>query len=73
MWEYLIHGEPTPRLKPFLEGVGKALEAQGFRHNPEAEAPNLVLNAITPENPKPYRRRAQATFCLLYTSDAADE
>ena len=62
MWEYLIHGEPTPRLKPFLEGVGKALEAQGFRYNPESEAPNLVLNAITPENPKPYRRRAQATF-----------
>lgn len=62
MWEYLIHGEPTPRLKPFLEGVGKALEAQGFRHNPESEAPNLVLNAITPENPRPYRRRAQATF-----------
>ena len=30
MWEYLIHGEPTPRLKPFLEGVGKALEAQGI-------------------------------------------
>ena len=35
MWEYLIHGEPTPRLKPFLEGVGKALEAQGFRYNRE--------------------------------------
>lgn len=62
MWEYLIHGEPTPALKPFLEGVGRALEARGFRYSPEAEAPNLVLNAITPENPRPYRRKAQATF-----------
>jgi hypothetical protein len=62
MWTYLIHGEPTPGVARLLEGVGRALEARGFRHSPEAEAPNLVLNAITEENPKPYRRRAQATF-----------
>ncbi|TBH20047.1 class II aldolase/adducin family protein [Thermus thermamylovorans] len=62
MWEYLVHGEPTPRVAALLEGVGQALEAQGFRQNPQAEAPNLVLNAIAPENPKPYRRKAQATF-----------
>lgn len=62
MWTYLIHGEPTPGVARLLEGVGRALEARGFRHSPEAEAPNLVLNAITKENPKPYRRRAQATF-----------
>jgi len=62
MWTYLIHGEPTPGVARLLEGVGRALEARGFRYSPEAEAPNLVLNAITVENPKPYRRRAQATF-----------
>lgn len=62
MWDYLIHGEPSPKVQGFLEGLGKALETQGFRYNPDSKAPNLVLNAISPENPRPYRRRAQATF-----------
>ncbi|MCL6641750.1 MAG: class II aldolase/adducin family protein [Candidatus Bipolaricaulota bacterium] len=62
MREFLFHGEPTPKLKEFLEGLKEALQRRGYLFHPEAEAPQLVLNAITPESPRPYRRRAQATF-----------
>ncbi|GAA6734359.1 class II aldolase/adducin family protein [Thermus oshimai] len=62
MWTYLIHGDPSPSVQAFLEELGKALEAQGFRLELTEEAPNLVLNAIRKEAPRPYRRKAQATF-----------
>jgi ribulose-5-phosphate 4-epimerase/fuculose-1-phosphate aldolase len=62
MREFLFHGEPTPNIQGFWEGLKEALQRRGYLFNPNAEAPQLVLNAITPESPRPYRRRAQATF-----------
>jgi len=62
MREFLFHGEPTPNIREFWEGLKEALQRRGYLFHPKAEAPQLVLNAITPENPRPYRRRAQATF-----------
>ncbi len=62
MRSFLIHGEATPGVKALLEGLKGVLEARGFRYDPEAETPDFVLNAITLENPRPYRRRAQGTF-----------
>jgi hypothetical protein len=63
MWDL-----PDPRRanpgggEAFLRAWGGPSRPGASAMSPEAEAPNLVLNAITEENPKPYRRRAQATF-----------
>src|SRR5690606_13293318 len=41
------------------------LETQGFRHR--AEPPphvRVVFNLVDPDRPKPYRRKAQATFVV---------
>ncbi len=69
MNDFIIHGDPTPKVAAFLEGLREVLEGRGFRFAGYAkdskapvEAPKLVLNAIHPEAPKPFRRRAQATF-----------
>ena len=48
MWDYLIHGEPSPKVQGFLEGLGKALETQGFRYNPDSKAPNPFVCYLTP-------------------------
>jgi len=64
MNEFLFHGKPTPKLKAFLEKLKEALIKHGFVFNPNSKTPKLVLNAITPENPTPYRRHAQATFVV---------
>lgn len=59
---FLLYGEATPGVQAFLEGLGRVLVARGYRLDLEAQVPDFVLNAITLENPKPYRRRAQGTF-----------
>jgi ribulose-5-phosphate 4-epimerase/fuculose-1-phosphate aldolase len=64
MNEFLFHGKPTQKLKVFFENLKETLINQGFAFNPQSSSPKLVLNAITPESPTPYRRRAQATFVV---------
>ncbi len=61
---FTLHGRPPEGLGAFVDGVKAALQAQGYRYDARAEAPRLVLNLITPEAPKPYRRKAQATFVV---------
>ncbi|MEN3009853.1 MAG: class II aldolase/adducin family protein [Candidatus Bipolaricaulaceae bacterium] len=61
---FACHGEPTPGLRPLAAGLPQALEEQGYRYAPQDPAPRLVLNFVSTANPRPYRRRAQATFVL---------
>ncbi len=61
---FTFHGEPTPGLVPFAEGLKEVFLKNGYQYEEKPEAPRLVLNFITPERPKPYRRRAKATFVV---------
>ncbi len=58
------HGEPTSGLVGLAEGLSAALMRKGYRYAPDDPAPRLVLNLTNAENPRPFRRRAQATFVL---------
>lgn len=61
---FASYGEPASRLTRFAQGLWAALEKKGYRHAPDEPAPRLVLNFASTEHPRPYRRRAQATFVL---------
>lgn len=61
---YAVHGEERPELLALVRGLSRALEGHGYRPAQGDEAPNLVLNLTSTENPKPYRRKSQATFVL---------
>lgn len=61
---FTIWGSPSPALEPLLLGLRAALREKGYIYDPEDPAPKLVLNVTTMEDPRPYRRKAQATFVL---------
>ncbi len=61
---FTFHGEPTPGLRAFAEGLKRVFLKNGYTYEESPEAPRLVLNFITPERAKPYRRRAKATFVV---------
>ncbi len=54
-----------PILRRFAEGVREVFEARGHRYVKGGERElQLVFNFIDPERPRPYRRRAKATFVV---------
>ncbi len=61
---FAFHGEPTPGLEPIVPGLIQALREKGYLYAPEDPTPRLVLSFVSSGSPKPYRRRAQATFVL---------
>lgn len=65
--DFLIAGASPSRLAAWLAGgLSGALEAVGHRQSTgvKAAAPRLVLQHVDPEDVRPYRRRAQATFVI---------
>ncbi|GGI98015.1 aldolase [Alicyclobacillus cellulosilyticus] len=58
----------SPRTRWLLTGLARRCEAMGYKRIAagEAEAADvrLVFNFIDPSQPRPYRRRAQATFVV---------
>lgn len=63
---FTIVGEArTPFSTWLLDGLKVSLRTRGytFHHEPPPNI-RLVLNAIDPDNPQPYRRKAQATFVV---------
>jgi ribulose-5-phosphate 4-epimerase/fuculose-1-phosphate aldolase len=55
-------GEPmSGASRALLEALERTLERNGAVHG-ETEDANFVLNAIDPEAPKPFRRKARGTF-----------
>ncbi len=61
---FIAHGDPGPELERLFRGLRASLEARGYRYAEHHPAPKLVLNFVSPDDPRPYRRRAQATFVL---------
>lgn len=61
---FAIHGEASHSLTRLAEGLKEALEKRGYQYAPDDPSPRLVLNLTSTQDPRPYRRRAQATFVL---------
>src|SRR5690606_31839531 len=54
-----------PALAWLADGLREHLTAQGYEHVPEPVPDiRLVFNFFDPEDPRPYRRRGQATFVV---------
>src|SRR5690349_7406415 len=49
-------------LEALLAELARALERHGFAHAQDDAPPDLVLNAIDRERPRPFRRRSRGTF-----------
>ncbi len=58
------HGEVRGALAALSADLLEHLCTRGYDRSAEGDEPRLVLNHITPEEPAPFRRRAQATFVL---------
>jgi ribulose-5-phosphate 4-epimerase/fuculose-1-phosphate aldolase len=57
-------------LQPLVRALRAALEGAGFEPDADA-APDLVLNVVEPERPRPFRRRSRGTFvAALHALDA---
>jgi ribulose-5-phosphate 4-epimerase/fuculose-1-phosphate aldolase len=55
----------SPHLKWFAEGIKKELVAESYQYCEEsAENIRMVLHFVNQDHMKPYRRKAQATFCV---------
>ena len=61
---FTVHGEASPGLVPLVRGLKAVFLKHGFQFEERPEAPQLVLNLVTPAAARPYRRKAQATFVL---------
>jgi ribulose-5-phosphate 4-epimerase/fuculose-1-phosphate aldolase len=60
---YVVQARTTsPPLDQFTAELGEALKDLGFRGEETGTAPDLVLNLIDPERPRPFRRRSRGTF-----------
>lgn len=58
-------GHPrTPRQRWFADGLRQVLLARGLEETPPDRAPRVVLHFVDREAPRPFRRRAQATFVV---------
>jgi ribulose-5-phosphate 4-epimerase/fuculose-1-phosphate aldolase len=51
----------------FAQGIRSTMEARGHLFVEDASQASLVLNFFPPEEPRPYRRRAQAVFVVSVT------
>ncbi len=58
------HGEVHGPLAVLSASLLEQLCTTGYERCDDGSEPRLVLNHITPEEPSPFRRRAQATFVL---------
>ncbi|MEA3312068.1 MAG: class II aldolase/adducin family protein [candidate division WOR-3 bacterium] len=61
---FRFHGDHTPALEKLALKLKETLEAHGYHYRWYSISPRLVLNFITADEVKPYRRRAQATFVV---------
>ncbi|MDQ7858407.1 MAG: class II aldolase/adducin family protein [Armatimonadota bacterium] len=54
----------TARQRWFVEGLRRVLLARGLEEAGPGEVPRIVLHMADPGAPRPFRRRAQATFVV---------
>src|SRR6266508_2857852 len=51
-----------PPLEALVDALGEALERAGSEQSAADDSPDLVLNVIAAERPRPFRRRSRGTF-----------
>src|SRR6266508_4608045 len=51
-----------PPLEALVDALGEALERAGIEQSAADDSPDLVLNVIAAERPRPFRRRSRGTF-----------
>jgi len=61
---FTYNGTPSPGLTRFAKELRNVFEANGYAYEDSPEAPRLVINFITPDRARPYRRRSKATFVV---------
>jgi ribulose-5-phosphate 4-epimerase/fuculose-1-phosphate aldolase len=64
---FALNGETyTETLRWFAEGLEQLFERNGYRpaSSPPEEDVRIVFNFVDPSQPKPYRRRAKATYVV---------
>ena len=59
---YVVVGDVSPGLAPFVAALRDALARGGFTAATGDDEPKLVLNAVDPERPRPFRRKSRGTF-----------
>jgi hypothetical protein len=59
---YVVAGNPAPQLAPLVEALRVALERAGFEPARGETPPELVLNVVDRERPRPFRRRSRGTY-----------
>ncbi len=69
---FVVVGDPRgAALLELVEELRRSLDRHGFALAPEGEAPELVLNLVDLERPRPFRRRSRGTFvAALHLLDA---
>jgi len=68
---YIVAGESTPQLATLVEELSAALERGGFSRASDDAPPELVLNVVDRERPRPFRRRSRGTYvAALHAVDA---
>ncbi len=65
----------TPFLSSFSDGIRKKFQTEGYQYyNEPIDNIRVVFNFIHPKNPRPFRRKAQATFVVsIMESDQKEE
>ncbi|MFT0800954.1 class II aldolase/adducin family protein [Bacillus swezeyi] len=65
MGSFIVTGEKKPFLSWFTAGLKDVFSSAGYRHVQELEeAVGIVFHCISKERPRPFRRKAQATFVV---------
>ncbi len=59
---YVVSGEPAPVLAPLVDELRGALERAGFAPASDENPPELVLNVVDRDRPRPFRRRSRGTY-----------
>jgi ribulose-5-phosphate 4-epimerase/fuculose-1-phosphate aldolase len=59
---YVVSGDPAPALAPLVDELHGALERAGFVPASDENPPELVVNVVDREAPKPFRRRSRGTY-----------
>jgi ribulose-5-phosphate 4-epimerase/fuculose-1-phosphate aldolase len=62
-------------LEKFAQGIKDTFQSEGYRYFPEpVDHIRVVFHFIEPQSPRPFRRKAQATFVVsVMEGEAADE
>jgi ribulose-5-phosphate 4-epimerase/fuculose-1-phosphate aldolase len=65
---FALVGEPPAGVAELTVGIAGALERRGFEPAEDGVTPEVVLNLVDAERPRPFRRRARGTFAAALWS-----